>query len=60
MANSQQWYACHSMMQGSNENIKEIIGIVSILNYFNLIQILHYATSLFGFKYFLLLACIIN
>ena len=27
------------MMQGSNENIKEIIGIVSILNYLDLIQI---------------------
>ena len=39
MANSQQWYTYHSMMPGSNENIKEIIGIVSILNYLDLIQI---------------------
>ena len=31
MANLQQWYTCHFMMQGSNENIKEIIGIVSQL-----------------------------
>ena len=42
---------CHSMMQGSNENIKEIIGIVSILDYLDLIQI-HVTQYPFGFKIF--------
>ena len=32
------WYTCQSMMQGSNENIKEIIGIISILDYLDLIH----------------------
>ena len=40
VAISQHWYTCHSMIQGSNENIKEIIGIVSIPDYFEeLVQI---------------------
>ena len=49
---------CHSMMQGSNENIKEIIGIVSISDYFIFSSNLHYTTSLLVLKYFLLLTCI--
>ena len=40
MANSWHWYMCHSVMQGSNENSKGIIGIISIPNYFEeLVQI---------------------
>ena len=39
MAKFWHWHTCHSMMQGSNENIKEIIGIISILDYLKLIQI---------------------
>ena len=44
MANSQR-YTCHSMMQGSNENIKEIIGILSILLLFGFDSNLHYTTQ---------------
>ena len=58
MANSQQWYMCHSMMQGSNENVKEIIGIVSISDYLIFSSHPHYTTSLLVLKYFLLLTCI--
>ena len=46
------WYICHSVMQGSNENIKKIIGIISILDYLDLIQICIAQNIPFGFKIF--------
>ena len=42
----------------SNENIKEIIGIVSISDYLIFSSNLHYITTLWLLKYFLLLTCI--
>ena len=44
MAKSQQWYTCHSMMQGSNENIKEIVVIISFSDYLGITLELHYTT----------------
>ena len=39
MANSERWYTCHSMMQESNENIREIIRDHFNFDYLDLIQI---------------------
>ena len=44
MANFWHWCTRHSMMQGSNENIKEKIGIVSISDYLIFSSNLHYTT----------------
>ena len=41
---------CQSMMQGSNENIKEIIGIISILDYLILSSNMCYTTVLYSFQ----------
>ena len=50
MANFQQWHTCHSMMQGSNENIKEIIGIVSVLDYLIFSSNPHYTTGVIDLR----------
>ena len=44
MAHFWEWCMCHSMMQGSNENIKEKIGIVSISDYLIFSSNPHYTT----------------
>ena len=49
-----------SMMRGSNENIKEIIGIVSNSDYLIFSSNPHYTKSLLGLRYFLFLTCITN
>ena len=45
MSKSQWLYTCHSMMQGSNENIKEKIGIVLFSDYLGITPKSHYTTD---------------